>query len=373
MSSPTSLTSSVDKFFELLQVAVGSRQSLSRIPDHSEWKAIYRMAGKQSLLGVSFTALQTLGGDADDGFMAIGMSENQYLNWMSCAATIQQRNETVNACCREVQQIFAERGARSCIIKGQSNHQYYGDMAMFRQSGDIDIWVEGGREKVLKMVQDICPTRSIRETHAQLDIFEDTQVEVHYRPGLIRDFRRNRRLQDFFNSMADECFSNSLLQLGFNVPTVQFNAVQQMMHIYHHIFDGGIGLRQVMDYYFVLTHLPSSDRETTMQVLRSLGVARFVAALMYVEQKVFGLDGRCLLCQPSVSDGEFLLSDILEGGNFGVHDSRKTHDSSKHFYGSFFSTYFANFRYLRFAPMEWLWSPLWRLYYFTWRKIRGWE
>ena len=373
MSSPTSLTSSVDKFFELLQVAVGTRQSLSSLPDHSEWKAIHRMASKQSLVGVCFTALQTLGGDADDGFLTIGMSENLYLNWMSYAVAIQLRNETVNARCRQIRQIFADHGARTCIIKGQSNHQYYDDMAMFRQSGDIDIWVEGGRDKVLQLVQDIRPTRSIRETHAQLDIFEDTKVEVHYRPGLIRDFRRNRRLQDFFCSKAEECFSNDSPHLGFTVPTVQFNAVQQLLHIYHHLFDGGIGLRQVMDYYFVLTHLPSSDREATMQVLRRVGVARFTAALMYVEQKVFGLDGRCMLCQPSASDGEYLLSEMLEGGNFGAYDKRKTHDSKKHFYGSFFSTYFANLRHLRFAPMEWLWSPLWRLYYFTWRKMRGYK
>lgn len=138
---------------------------------------------------------------------------------------------------------------------------------MLRQSGDIDIWVEGGREKVVELVNSICPTKEIRETHAQLRVLPDTEVEVHYRPGLIRDFRRNKCLQEFFASQAEDCFANRILlgststssaqsessntpetfgtskalkpfeTLSIVAPKVQFHAVQQLLHIYHHLFD----------------------------------------------------------------------------------------------------------------------------------------
>lgn len=139
-----------------------------------------------------------------------GMHEMTYLTWMGMTAKIQQRNEVVNQQCVEVQRMIADKGCRSCIIKGQSNHPNYGSLAMLRQSGDIDIWVEGGREKVVELVNSICPTKEIRETHAQLRVFPDTEVEVHYRPGLIRDFRRNKRLQVFFASQAEDCFTNKV-------------------------------------------------------------------------------------------------------------------------------------------------------------------
>ena len=191
-------------FFELLQVAIGRIVCLSHSPSAEEWKGLYEIAKKQSLVGVCFAGVQKLVEQQQTP------EEMLYLTWMGMAAKIQQRNEVVNQQCVEVQRLIAEKGCRSCIIKGQSNHTSYGSLAMLRQSGDIDIWVEGGREKVVELVSSICPTKEIRETHAQLRVFQDTEVEVHYRPGLIRDFRRNKRLQAFFASHAEDCFTNKV-------------------------------------------------------------------------------------------------------------------------------------------------------------------
>lgn len=360
-------------FFELLQVVVWKRDSLSCRPTAKCWQQLFDMATRQSLVGVCFAGVQRLcDSDAEDYY---GMSELQYLTWMGMAAKIQQKNHEVDRQCVELQKKFLERGVRSCIIKGQANHEYYGELASLRQSGDIDIWVEGGLKKAVDLVNSFCPTKEIRETHAQLHIYEDTEVEVHYRPGLIRDFRRNAVLQSFFTKCADDCFSHKMkLPCGVIVaPTVYFNAVQQLLHIYHHLFDSGIGLRQVMDYYFVLKHLPEEDKNSVMHVLNSVGVSRFAKALMYVEQYVFGLENCYLLCEPSSKDGEYLLREIMIAGNFGHFDNRQRYDASRSFVESFLGVYFKNFRHARFAPMEWFWSPLWRLYYFGWRKIHGYE
>ena len=384
-------------FFSLIKVAIGKEGVLCKTPTAKDWQQLYDMAKKQSLVGICFAGVQKLVEQQQ------APEEMLYLTWMGMAAKIQQRNEVVNQQCVGVQRMIAERGYRSCIIKGQSNHTSYGSLAMLRQSGDIDIWVEGGREKVVELVNSICPTKEIRETHAQLRVFPETEVEVHYRPGLIRDFRRNKRLQAFFASHAEDCFANRVSlgskefqkvssespktpetsgtskdlkpseTLSIVAPKVQFHAVQQLLHIYHHLFDSGIGLRQVMDYYFLLTHLPEEEKEGVMKVLRSVGVERFAKALMYVEQQVFGLEERYLLCEPSVEDGEYLLIEIMIGGNFGHHDERKKYSTRHSFLESFLGVYFKNFRHARFAPMEWFWSPLWRLYYFGWRKIHGYE
>lgn len=370
-------------FFELIRVAIGTQKSLSRLPSEAEWEELFEMAVKQSLVGICFTGLHTLGADSDEGYAQIGMSENLFFDWMGMAAQINMKNELVNQQCVELQKRLAAMGYRSCILKGQANLPNYNsaagesetDLGLMRQSGDIDIWVEGGREKVVELVNSICPTKEIRETHAQLHVFDETEVEVHYRPGLIRDFRRNRRLQAFFQEHAEECFTNRvMLPCGEIVaPKVEFNAVQQQLHIYHHLFDSGIGLRQVMDYYFVLVNLPALEKDGVMKVLKSVGVERFARALMYVEKEVFGLEDRYLLCEPSEPDGEYLLSEIMEGGNFGKFDSRRKHHEGKSFFRSFFGVWLKNFRHARFAPMEWFWSPLWRLYYFGWRKWNGYE
>jgi hypothetical protein len=47
-------------FFELIQIAVGRRERLSRKPSAEEWAEIYAMSKKQAVVGVAFLALEQL-------------------------------------------------------------------------------------------------------------------------------------------------------------------------------------------------------------------------------------------------------------------------------------------------------------------------
>lgn len=354
-------------FFELLRVSIGMSGCLSKTPTNEEWKALYDMAKKQTLLGVCFAGVHKL---VEQGQKP---EEMLYLTWMGMAAKIQQRNEVVNQQCVEVQKRLSAEGFRSCIFKGQSVATLYGSLSMLRQSGDIDIWIEGGRKRVIELVQSIAHTKNIRETHAQLSIYQDTEIEAHYRPGLIRDAFRNKKLQAFFASCEEECFTNMVsLPCGEIIaPTQKFNAVHQMLHIYHHLFDGGIGLRQVMDYYFVLCNLPRTEHYGVMEILKSLGVKRFTAALMCVLHEVFGLEESMMLCKPNEKDGAFLLDEIMQAGNFGHRDERNKKFDMGSYTQNFFGIIGKNLTYMRFAPWDWLMSPLWRIYHFAWRKWNG--
>lgn len=357
-------------FFELLKISIGHTDCLSRTPSEVEWGELFAMAKKQSLVGVCFAGVHKL------ARQQIKPPEKLYLTWMGMAVIIQQRNEVVNRQCVEVQRLINDNGFRSCIFKGQANASLYpNNLGLLRQSGDIDIWIEGGRNRVIELVQKIAPTKDIRETHAQLAIFRDTEVEAHYRPGLIRDVFRNNKLQDYFASCEEECFTNKVsLPCGEIIaPTHKFNAVHQMLHIYHHLFDGGIGLRQVMDYYYVVQNLSPEEKEDVMKILKSLGVGRFSGALMYVLHKVFSLDCELMLCELREKDGEFLLDEIMQAGNFGHYDERNKKFDMGSYWQNFFGIMGRNIAYFRFAPWDWLMSPIWRVYHFIWRKKNGYK
>lgn len=47
-------------FFELLQVAVGTRSRLSVVPTAEEWQALYDMAARQTLIGVCADGIDRL-------------------------------------------------------------------------------------------------------------------------------------------------------------------------------------------------------------------------------------------------------------------------------------------------------------------------
>ena len=84
-------------FFELIQVAIGNRESLSKAPTPEEWTSLYSMASKQALAGVCAAALEWL--------KPYGQRPPQQLlwEWIGATAEIQQRNERLNEQCIKLQ------------------------------------------------------------------------------------------------------------------------------------------------------------------------------------------------------------------------------------------------------------------------------
>ena len=143
-------------FFELIRVSIGTQTTLSRLPSEAEWEELFEMAVKQSLVGVCFSGLHDLGADSDEGHVRIGMSEEQFFNWMGMAVQINMRNNVVNEQCVTLQKRLAADGIKSSILKGQGVAMLYGEeLRGFRHSGDIDIYVDCGREKAIEYARSI--------------------------------------------------------------------------------------------------------------------------------------------------------------------------------------------------------------------------
>ena len=356
-------------FWELLRVTVGTSGSLSQTPSDMEWKAIYDMASKHSLIGVCFAALQRLGADADEGFARIGMSEMLYLTWMGMAAKIQQKNEIGNRQCTKLQARLSAEGLCSAVLKGQGIAQLYRiksenlkfrDLSKLRQSGDIDMWVKGGFDVLNNFVQRTCPSKDIAYHRFHYDAFSDTEVELHHRPTLMRNLFDNRKLQKWCDSFGADSFVH--LDLGFDVPSIEFNRIFILTHIYRHFLFEGVGLRQVMDYYFVLK-ARNIDGDNDKFLLKEFRLTRFAGALMWVLKVKFGLEDKYLICDANEEEGRFLLDEIEQMGNFGQTDKRyegkgKTMRFVKH-WGHLLMHY----------PSEVIWSPIWIVYHWFWKRI----
>ena len=81
-------------------------------------------------------------------------------------------------------------------------------------------------------------------------------VELHSTPALLNSPLHNSRLQKWLKRNADLQCSNRI-SLPNNagevaVPTLSFNIIYQLCHLFHHCFYEGVGLRQIVDYYLVL-------------------------------------------------------------------------------------------------------------------------
>ena len=178
--------------------------------------------------------------------------------------------------------------------------------------------------------------------------------------------QHNDECLTFNEQRSQELRANSQL---LPVPSLAFNRVYILVHIYRHLFAEGIGLRQLLDYYFVLCQgFTEEEREETMRVLRSLKMERFARAVMWVLQAVYGMEERYLLVAPDEREGRFLLDEIMLAGNFGQYDERLQHEQGESALHWGWRKVKRNFRFVSSYPSEVLWSPLFKLWHYFWRK-----
>lgn len=363
-------------FFELIRVAIGTQLSLSRQPSPKEWAALYDIAKKQSLVGVCFAAVQRLQNLGTSGTLApLSLPEMDYLRWMGMAAKIQQRNEVVNRQCVEVERILAERGFKCSVMKGQAVAAYYRlhdndddnpsmNLQGLRQSGDIDVWVPVKIETLVEFVKSMGWKYEAKHAHVSFtfpdgDAPDAVEVELHPTPGELRCPWHNRRLQSWFREHRE-------------VDT-EFNLVFLLEHMYHHALFEGIGLRQFMDYYFVLSsqHVNKLACQQVMKVIDSLGMKRFAAGVMDIMHNVFGMPEEELLCEADHEVGALLLSEVMTGGNFGHYDERYKEQQSRNLFVHGLGNLKRKWPMLRVAFWEVVCSPFWSLWQITWRKRHG--
>ena len=95
----------------------------------------------------------------------------------------------------------------------------------------------------------------IRYHHLETTL-DGVPVELHFFPGIMNNPIYNARLQKWFKRNADlQCSNVVSLPDGIGeiaIPTTAFNVVYQLTHLYHHFFDEGIGMRQIIDYFLVV-------------------------------------------------------------------------------------------------------------------------
>lgn len=349
-------------FIELLQVAVGRREFLSHTPSEQDWQTLYSMASKQAVLGVCFLAVQRL-----HSLDQVPPKQLVY-EWFGVAESIRQRNEVVNKHCRKIQRKLTEAGIRSSILKGQAVAQYYGqELSRYRQSGDIDVYVDCGLEGVLKFARDNGidkPTWDYKHLH--LDLFHDTEVEVHYRVEVLLNLWKNRKLQKWFKDNEELLFQK---RDELITPTTAFNQFYVLLHIYRHFLYEGVGMRQLMDYYYVLTARDANDRPFNLErVLKQFGMWRFARGIMWVMQEVFALDRAYMVGAPLESEGRFILKEVMTSGNFGHYDERINNRKKGKLY-TVAAVCKHNIHLLQHYPSEVMWPPVWFVWHKCWKQI----
>lgn len=353
-------------FFNFLQFCIGAMAEIPASVKGADWKKLYAIAKKQALIGVLFHGIERLPKEE-------APNADLLMQWMGMAQKIRQQNIRLFMDSAKVCKNFQHEEFRNCILKGQGNALLYPDPYM-RTPGDIDVYLAGGRKRVMQYIDKVCPNQVMRYHHVDFPMMK-TAIEVHFTPSYMFYPKHNRRTQRWFGEVMDlQCSNVVTLPDGYGeitVPTVNFNVIYILSHLYRHVFTEGIGLRQLLDYYYVLKAW-EYDEKALMYVQNMIdyfGMKKFARGIMYVLHEVFGLAVDKMIVPMEENEGKFLLDEIMHGGNFGQYDTRlgsKDNESKIHRY---LRMSLRNLRLIKHYPTEALSEPLFRTWFAVWKKI----
>ena len=343
-----------ESFLELLQISIGSRDTLSSVPSVAKWNALYEESEKQSVLGFMLAGIERL---------PKGQRPPQelLLQWIGVGQLIEQQNKHVNERCVDLATFFADSGFRSCILKGQGNSLMYPN-PMSRQPGDIDIWIDGSKDDIVSFVHRKYPNAKVTERHAEFPLYADVEVEVHYKPSVPLSVKYDKRLNEYWESVKDEQFlHNGSLPNGAGeicYPTIGFDIVFQIAHMMKHFFSEGLGMRHIVDYYYVLrsAHDAGLKVKEYSDVISHLGMKRFAEAVMWVLVEACGMTKEWMVCEVDEKRGRLLLDEIMAGGNFGHGNTRSAKKLMSK--SATLSILMKNMKMVRLFPEEAIMAPV---------------
>ena len=422
------MTNDITAIFAFLKYCLGSKEDMSMVIAGMDWQKLYSFASRQTILGLCFDSIERLGVEYPEELKQNPMGRDLLMTWMGAAQQIRRQNMKVNVVASKLYSMLREDGLRCCILKGQGNALMYPN-PYSRTSGDIDVWVNASREYLTEYAKRHFNLEDDIRFHHLETTMDGVPVELHFFPCIMNNPIYNARLQKWFKRNTDlQCSNVVSLPDGIGeiaIPTTAFNVIYQLCHLYHHFFDEGIGMRQIIDYYYVVDDFwkvkesfsqpsrPSLPKEgstafpkplspqgtedvTALRCseplrskdggaskpspyfagwdrlgyaceLKHLGLWKFAGAVMYVLHEALGLSEEKMIAPIDEKRGKLLLAEILNGGNFGKHFTKYGGFTHQSMGKKYFLKIWRNMHFVRYYPAEALSEPIFRTWHFFWR------
>ena len=358
--------------FLFLRYCLEDKVDLSMVVSNMDWRQLYSFATKQTIIGICFDGIKRLSEEYPEELKKNPIERDLLMTWMGVSQQIRRQNMKVNGVAAKLYSMLREDGLRCCILKGQGNALMYPN-AYSRNPGDIDVWVNASHEQITEYAKKHFELGDdIRYQHIETSV-DGVPVELHFFPCTMNNPIYNARLQKWFKRNADlQCSNVVSLPDGIGeiaIPTTAFNVVYQLTHLYHHFFDEGIGMRQIIDYYYVVSMLNVNCEMLTwlQKDLKHLGLWKFAGAVMYVLHEALGLSEEKMIAPMDEKRGKLLLAEILNGGNFGKHFTKYGHFTQQGMAKKYFLKIWRNMHFVRYYPAEALSEPFFRTWHFFWR------
>ena len=236
-------------FLELVKAGLwGNGNPDIRIDGATGWQAVYRLATKQSVLGLVLQGI--------DWFKVKGSKLNipqvLLLQWIGEVQMIEQRNKAMNQFVAELVEKMRAADIYALLVKGQGVAQCY-EKPLWRPSGDVDLLLsEVNYKKAKELLMPLSSSNKNEERYSQHLGMSIGQwyVEIHgsLRTGL------STRVDKEVDAAQESVFIGGNVRSWDNNGTLVFlpapteDVFLVFTHFIKHFYKEGMSLRQVCDW-----------------------------------------------------------------------------------------------------------------------------
>ena len=282
------------------------------------WTEMYVFAKKHAITGQVMGEIEKMKGSSSPK-----ISKNVLLQWIKDTEQIKRQNLLVNRAVEALSILLNVNDIRYAVVKGQIAASYY-ERPELRMSGDVDFYVYSGDLEKAKTI--ICKEWGVE--------IEEENSPYHYHfeyCGVI--FEMHFRLFLWYHKKKEEYWNNILYEaMGYGVkigstkvatlkPTV--HTLYVFMHLYHHLVEVGVGLRQFFDLAMFLKE--KIDRELLVKYLKEFELEKAFKACGYILINYVGMDKKYMPYEIGSVDrkyGRRMLDVVLFRGNMGHYNKR---------------------------------------------------
>lgn len=352
-------------FLELIHVAVGNQDRLSRCLSDKEWSTLYAMSEKQTMIGICFRGIQQLPQEQKP-------SAGNYYNWLAATTQIQQQSEMHRKVICKVARHLKARGINAIFMKGLTCASRYPQPEL-RQCGDIDFVVRSEDfEKTLGALEEIGTVdHSLIHEHHGMAWVDGVTIEPHYKIHNYQNPKNDKTMRKLQKAVlnAPACYVDIAGEQIRVFPQV-FEGMFLVSHMVNHVYEEGLGLRQVLDYYYWLGHF-DGDKEMFFALLDKMQMRRAARIFGLICENYIGLEkGKGCMEPASEKDIAFadkFIQDIMAVGNFASGIRSELTSPTK-------SYWWVTKRSLRLAylcPSEAYWWPVSKMKRYIWKKTKS--
>lgn len=280
------------------------------VPNEFDYKELIEESKRQTVFPVAYSLIKDKCDDVDS----------------KTFSQIIAKNIRVEFAHNEVHRILSENDIPYVILKGVASASYYKE-PMLRMMGDVDVLVRPEDiAKADKLLNSICfvTTDNIDgdDMHIGYKRKDGISCELHRRingvPNNDASNTINKYTEDIFAKTQEFKTSNG----SCLVPSNFHHGIILLLHTASHLTSEGVGLRHLCDWAVFVNDF-SNDEFVALfeQPLKEMGLWRFAQLLTLCCVKYLGCDTKEWAgeCEQTLLEG--IITDILNGGNFGFKDT----------------------------------------------------